>query len=57
MTFSIVKAALRKAGYVRLPTLWVLPDEAEVIYRIAEKHKRDVHRITRAALHPEDEDR
>lgn len=49
MTARRYKEALRAAGYVRVPTLWVLPDELEVIYRIAVKHLPEVKRIEREA--------
>ena len=55
MTTARAKAALRKAGYVRLPTLWVLPDEAEAIHKIASKHNQDVKRIEREANNPKEE--
>ena len=37
--------ALQEAGLVRLPTLWVYPEEAAAIYRVAEKHRKTVHKI------------
>ena len=38
-------AALRGAGFVPLPRLWVRADELEVILKIALKHKPQVDRI------------
>ena len=38
-------SALRKAGYVPLPRMWVLPDELDVIMKIARKHESEIVRI------------
>ena len=40
--------ALEEAGLVRLPTLWVYPEEAAMIYQIAKRHKATVHAINKA---------
>lgn len=40
-----VSDALRKAGFVKLPPWWVLPDELEVIHRIAHKHSSRITAI------------
>ena len=40
-----VNDALRKAGYVRIPAWWVLPDELEVIRRMAHKHASHITEI------------
>lgn len=42
--------ALRSAGYVPLPRWWVLPDELEVIHRMAHNHREEVNRIRGNAL-------
>lgn len=34
-----VNAALRAAGFVRIPAWWVTPDELEVIHRMAHNHE------------------
>jgi hypothetical protein len=39
------KEALEAAGFVRLPTLWVYPEEAAKIYQIAKPHKDIVQGI------------
>jgi hypothetical protein len=38
MTARAEKEALEAAGFVRLPTLWVYPEEAAKIYQIAKRH-------------------
>lgn len=43
-------AALRKAGYVPIPRWWVLPDELDVIYRMAHNHEKHVSEIRCRAL-------
>lgn len=40
-----VSDALRKAGYVKIPAWWVLPDELEVIHRMAHKHSSRITAI------------
>ena len=40
-----VNDALRKAGYVRIPAWWVLPDELEAIHRMANKHASRITEI------------
>jgi len=42
--------ALRAAGYVPLPRLWVLPEEMEVIHRMAHNHQDEVNRIRGEAI-------
>ena len=37
--------ALRQAGFLPLPRLWVTPDQMEVIVRIAESNKDVVNEI------------
>jgi hypothetical protein len=45
MTARAEKEALEAAGFVRLPTLWVYPEEAARIYQIAKPHKDIVQGI------------
>ena len=45
MTARAEKEALEAAGFVRLPTLWVYPEEAARIYQIAKPHKDIVQSI------------
>ena len=45
MTARAEKEALEAAGFVRLPTLWVYPEEAARIYQIAKHHREKVHEI------------
>jgi len=45
MTARAEKEALEAAGFVRLPTLWVYPEEAAKIYQIAKPHKDIVQSI------------
>ena len=45
MTARAEKEALEAAGFVRLPTLWVYPEEAAQIYQIAKQHRARVHEI------------
>lgn len=40
-----VSEALRAAGYVALPRLWVRPHDIPKIHSIAGKYSRDVNRI------------
>ena len=47
---GISAKALRKAGYVPLPRWWVLPDEMDVIHRMAHNHQNEVNRIRAEAL-------
>jgi len=42
--------ALRAAGYVPLPRWWVLPEEMEVIHRMAHNHEDEVNRIRGEAI-------
>ena len=49
MTARAEKEALEAAGFVRLPTLWVYPEEAAAIYQIAKKHRARVHEIKKQA--------
>jgi len=42
--------ALRAAGYVPLPRWWVLPEEMEVIHRMAHNHQDEVNRIRGEAI-------
>ena len=41
--------ALRKAGFVPLPRLWVTPDQLEKIKRMAEENSDVVNEIRRKA--------
>lgn len=41
--------ALREAGYLPLPRLWVTPDQMQVIVRMAEGNKDVVNEIRAAA--------
>ena len=43
--------ALREAGFVPLPRLWVTPDQLEVIKRMAEENSDVVNEIRRKANH------
>ena len=52
MTARAEKEALEAAGFVRLPTLWVYPEEAAQIYQIAKKHGARVHEIRKQASRP-----
>jgi hypothetical protein len=52
MTARAEKEALEAAGFVRLPTLWVYPEEAARIYQIAKKHRARVHEIRNGASRP-----
>jgi len=52
MTARIEKEALEAAGFVRLPTLWVYPEEAARIYQIAKPHKDRVQQIRKQASRP-----
>ena len=45
MTARQEKEALEAAGFVRLPTLWVYPEEAAQIYQIAKPHGPRVQQI------------
>ena len=45
MTARADKESLEAAGFVRLPTLWVYPEEAAQIYQIAKHHRARVHEI------------
>jgi hypothetical protein len=45
MSARAEKEALEAAGFVRLPTLWVYPEEAAKIYQIAKPHKDIVQSI------------
>jgi len=45
MTARIEKEALEAAGFVRLPTLWVTPEDGAAIYQIAKKHRHHVQEI------------
>ena len=49
MTARAEKEALEAAGFVRLPTLWVYPEEAAQIYQMAKLHKEIVQRIKKQA--------
>ena len=49
MTARAEKEALEAAGFVRLPTLWVYPEEAARIYQIAKKHRARVQQIKKQA--------
>ena len=49
MTARAEKEALEAAGFVRLPTLWVYPEEAAKIYQIARPHRARVHEIRKQA--------
>ena len=49
MTARAEKEALEAAGFVRLPTLWVYPEEAARIYQIAKHHRARVHEIKKQA--------
>ena len=42
--------ALRAAGYVPVPRWWVLPEELEVIHRMAHNHQDEVNRIRGEAI-------
>lgn len=42
---SPVAKALRKAGFVPLPRLWVRPTDMPMIHEIAEKHRQTVNTI------------
>lgn len=44
-----VNEAIRRAGYVRIPAWWVLPDELEAIHRIAHNHEEEIKRIRQQA--------
>ena len=49
MTARAEKEALEAAGFVRLPTLWVYPEEAARIYQIAKQHRARVQQIRKQA--------
>ena len=49
MTARAEKEALEVAGFVRLPTLWVYPEDAAKIYQIAKQHGPRVQRIRKQA--------
>ena len=49
MTARAEKEALEAAGFVRLPTLWVYPEEAARIYQIAKHHRTRVQQIRKQA--------
>ena len=49
MTAQAEKEALEAAGFVRLPTLWVYPEEAAKIYQMAKLHQEIVQRIKKQA--------
>ena len=49
MTARAEKEALEAAGFVRLPTLWVYPEEAARIYQIAKPHRARVQQIRKQA--------
>lgn len=40
-----VAEALRKAGYIPLPRLWVKPADMPAIHQIADKHRMAVNNI------------
>jgi hypothetical protein len=48
MTTKSLKETLREAGYVRLPTLYVPAEDAEMIHYIAGKHAAAVLKIKKA---------
>lgn len=48
---SPIADALRKAGYVCLPRLWVKSADMPAIHRIAAKHKDAVNQIRSDARH------
>ena len=52
MTARAEKEALEAAGFVRLPTLWVYPEEAARIYQIAKQHRARVQQIRKQASRP-----
>jgi hypothetical protein len=45
MTTKSLKETLKDAGYIRLPTLYVTAEDAEMIFYIAGKHAAQVHQI------------
>ena len=45
--------ALRKAGFVPLPRMWVYPDQLEVIMKLAKGNKDVVNEIRGKALRGE----
>ena len=45
MTTKSLKETLREAGYVRLPTLYVPAEDAEMIHYIAGKHLAAIQKI------------
>ena len=49
MTARQEKEALEAAGFVRLPTLWVYPEDAARIYQIAKPHRARVQQIRKQA--------
>jgi len=51
-----VSDALRRAGYVRIPSWWVRPDELEAIHRIAHNHEEDVKRIRKSVWRKAEDD-
>jgi hypothetical protein len=40
--------ALRQAGYVKLPGLWVTEEERDLVVFMAEKHLPEINRIKKA---------
>ena len=47
--------ALRRAGFVKLPALWVTQEEYELILWTAKQHKAEIDRIKAAAYGALDE--
>ncbi len=45
MTTKSLKETLKDAGYIRLPTLYVSTEDAEMIHYIAGKHMPTIHAI------------
>lgn len=43
--YGVSADALRKAGYRRLPLMWVTQEELELVLYMAKKHEEDVNRI------------
>lgn len=48
--------ALRKAGFVKLPSLWVTEEERDLVIFMAEKHLPEINLIKRSAQGPWNDD-
>lgn len=48
--------ALRAAGYVKLPGLWVKEEERQLVIFMAEKHLPEINAIKRRAEHDAQDD-